>query len=148
MPHRYTDIPIKPSDSRNVRRSYLTSNAFEAMFALSAIVAGVSSFVKPETVERSALGDLYGVFALIWSATYIVSGASILYGLVRPNIRAEIVGLGLLGGAICGNAFALVSERSWLGAAAASFYIGWAAASVIRARLVIRLSRIIVLDRR
>lgn len=145
MPHRYTDIPIRPSDRRNVRRSYMAANAFEAMLAIAAITAGASGLANPSSIETSALGGLFGVVALAWSVAYVISGLLVLYGLGRPHVRVEVVGLCVLASAITGNAVALVAANGWLGMTAAAFYIGWAAASVIRARIVVRLARIIEL---
>lgn len=148
----YRRIPIltwvRANERRGARRSYAWINSFELMLAVSALVGGVVNIVNPETSAHSSLGELFGYLALLWAGANVIAGAAIIVGLLRPSMRLEVAGLCLLAGSIAGQAVAITAERGWIGVAIAVFYIGWAAAAVIRARLVIRLSEIIDFEER
>lgn len=139
------DLPDRPSDRRTYRRTYASANSFELMLSVSAIIAGVSGIVSQDAAADSALGDVFGRIAIAWSVAYIVSGLGALYGLLRIDQRVEIMSLLVLGGAIAGNAVALVGVRGWMGAPSAAFYLGWAAACALRAWRVSKGARMVKL---
>lgn len=140
-PHRWTDVPIG-QDRRNVRLSYLKANAFELMFAVAAAVAGSSTLINPSINGDQAIGAVLGFAGLIWAALYLIGGMLIVFGLIKPSVRCEVAGLILLALGILANAAAIVGERGWVGLTTAVFYVGWAVAAYIRARLVLRIARI------
>lgn len=141
-PHRWTDVPVAPTDRRSVRRSYLIANAFEGMLAVAAVVGGLGGLLaSDETVQASALGALLGgVVVVAWNVLYVTGGACVLVGLLRPSPQFEVVGLALVSGGVAANGVAIITERGWLGLTASAMYLGWAVACVVRLRLVMRLS--------
>lgn len=143
-PHRR--IPILLWPSIGPRHTYLLVNSFEFMLAVSAMLSGLVTALNPNA--QTSLHELFGQFAILWAVFNIVSGGMIVYGLARPSVRVEVAGLCILAGAIAGQAVAITAQRGWIGVAVAVFYIGWASAALIRARLIVRLSVIIDFEQR
>lgn len=65
--------------------------------AFAFMLVGAAYLLAPEaTAIASPVGRDLGIFEIVWSALYVLGGASIIYALARPSARARVAGLALL----------------------------------------------------
>lgn len=97
-------LHVRHTDLHSVRR-----DRFEFLLALLMIAAGATFFLDPSTLEATAVGrTVSGWLDDAWSATYLVGGIGIAYGLASQRIGVEAAGLWLAITATMVNAYGIV----------------------------------------
>lgn len=147
MPHRHRAEDISTHDSlpanerRVFTRGYLLGNAFELWIALAAILTALTYFYDPAALTDSSVGRVAHPIAFTWNTGYLTAGVLITTGLWRPSPRLELAGLSLFSSAVLINAVAIVAVRGSAAIGVVFTYVGLAAASAMRAYLVMKLNR-------
>lgn len=143
--HRAEDVSTHDSLPVNERRiftrGYLLGNAFELWIALAAILTAITYFYDPGALDDSSIAQVAHPVAFAWNIGYLVAGAAVTVGLWRPSPRLELAGLSLFSSAVIMNAIAIGAVRGSAGAGTIFTYVGLAAASGMRAYLVMKLNR-------
>lgn len=112
-------------------------HVFELWVGLAGMISGIVFFYQPASLDHSSLSQVVGRnFAVGWVLGYMVSGATIWFGLLRPSPRWETVGLWLLGGATAANGIAIAYVYGWRGIPTAATLVALTLASWLRALVV------------
>lgn len=144
LAHRHGDVNDDDDlvDRRRFRRAYLRANVFEALVAIAAVSTGLAFFLAPESLTNSAIAASTGPLVLAWGLLYAGGGLLVIAGLWASNPRLELAGLSALGASTAIDGIALVAERGPAGYRVALTYLAVAIACPIRARLVLKLTRV------
>lgn len=122
---------------RTLRGRNAIFHVFELWVGLAGMISGIVFFYEPASIDHNSLTQLVGhSFAVAWVLGYMVSGAIIWFGLLRPSPRWETVGLWLLGGATAANGIAIAYIFGWRGIPTAATLISLTLASWVRALVV------------
>ena len=80
-------------DSRRWHLHYLTANIFEAATGLAAALGGGFYFLDEHSLLDASVGKGLQSLSTVWSILYFAGGLLMLVGLLRANLRMELVGL-------------------------------------------------------
>jgi hypothetical protein len=112
-------------------------HVFELWIGLAGVISGIVFFYRPASIDQDALTQTIGrTPSAIWIVSYMVAGAIIWFGLLRPSPRWETAGLWLLGAATSINGIAILDIFGWRGVATASTLLALTAAAWLRALIV------------
>lgn len=121
---------------RRPRTRYLVAHAFEGAVGFAAVLGGVVYFIDPHSLLEASIGRGLGGLIGVWSVLYFLGGVGILWGLVRPSLRIELVGLCLYMPAVLTNGVAVTLIAGAKGVPYAATFVAVAVAVVVRARAV------------
>jgi hypothetical protein len=112
-------------------------HVFELWVGLAGMVSGIAFFYEPASIDHNAISQTIGhSVSEAWVISYMLAGAAIWFGLLRPSPRWEAVGLWLLGTTTSVNAIAIAAVFGWRGAPTAATILALTAAAWTRAVLV------------
>lgn len=138
MPTREPQFAFTNGRSRrSIRRAYLIANAFELFVAALAMIAAITYALDPTNLSDGSIGHLQFP-DLLWNAMYGLGAALVTAGLVWISPRVEAMGLSLFAGSVVIQALAVGNLRGWAGASTIAIFVGFAAASLIRAWVLVR----------
>jgi hypothetical protein len=127
----------------SLRRTNAELNVFELWIAIAAIVGSLFYFIDPDALLSASVSKEIGsqALAFLWNAGYLASGLGLLYGLLKPSPRIELVGLWLVAATTAINGVAILTAFGNKGAATTVTYFTLSIASLVRARVLYRTAR-------
>jgi hypothetical protein len=122
-----------------LRGRSVLAHLFELWIGLAGMISALAFFYAPASIDGNALARTFGYApAAVWTVGYGVAGSLIWYGLLRPSIRMETVGLWVLGGSTSIEGVAIVAVFGGRGAATFVLYFSLTVAAWMRALVVFR----------
>jgi len=122
---------------RTLRGRNAILNIFELWIGLAGIISGIVFLYSPASIDHDALARTvgYGV-AATWTIAYMLAGAGIWVGLLKPTPKWEVASLWILGAATAINGVSIIGIFGLRGIATAVTLISLTSASWARAWLV------------
>jgi hypothetical protein len=120
-----------------VRRLFLLVSVapFELAIALLLVLSGVRYLWREDELAASQIGQTLPV-PEIWATGYLLAGALMLLGILRPHAKTEAAGLALMTSVVTINAIAFVATydvwEQWAYGVAFVFYLSLAVAGIAR----------------
>lgn len=112
-------------------------NIFELWVGLAGVISGAVFLYSPASIDHDALAHTVGYgLAATWTIAYMIAGAGIWIGLLKPSPKWEVAALWILGGATSANGISILGIFGIRGAATAVTLISLALASWARAWFV------------
>lgn len=103
-----------PTLARGSRLAYVRQNALEFGLALAFVISCVAFLIPGDLLPKIATSRTLGAWATVWSIAGGLGGLGVIYGLCRPDPRAEASGLALLCSALGIAAVATIAAVGWL----------------------------------
>jgi hypothetical protein len=128
---------ILPRLRQTVRGENAAAHVFELWIGLAGVISGIVFFYQPALIAQDAISVVIGRdAAATWIVSYMVAGALVWWGLLRPSPMWEAAGLWLLGGGTAANGIAIIDVFGWRGVPTAATVIALTAAAWLRALVV------------
>lgn len=103
-----------PTLARGARLAYMRQHALELGIAAAFVIACIAFFIPGNLLPKIATSRTLGGWAVVWSAAGGIGGLGVIYGLCRPDPRAEASGLALLVSAVSIAMGATIMAVGWL----------------------------------
>lgn len=114
---------------------------FELAIALLLVLSGIRFLWKEDELEASQIGQTLP-WPQLWAACYLVSGAFVLVGVLKPSSRVEAAGLALMASVVTINAIAFSATydvwADWQFGVAVVFYASLMIAALARLRVLLK----------